>query len=114
MSKISSDLLASSIEKVLALSKGEEVDGKKGKVRKFVETIELQVTLRNYDPNKDKRFNGAVRMPSAPRGDRMTICVFGTEEHIGQAKALNIDSLVSRTHWTTTRRRAQPQLASSR
>lgn len=106
MSKISSDLLGSSIEKVLALAKGEEVDGKKGKVRGFIETIELQVTLRNYDPNKDKRFNGAVRMPTAPRGDRLSICVFGTEAHIAEAKAANIDSLVSSARATTTLRTA--------
>jgi len=94
MSKISSDLLATSIDKVLAFSKGEEVDGEKGKVRGFTETIELQVTLRNYDPNKDKRFSGALRLPAAPRGDKLSVCVLGNEEHIGQAKALGLDALV--------------------
>lgn len=29
--------------------------------RKFVETVELQITLKNYDPNKDKRFSGSIR-----------------------------------------------------
>ncbi len=95
MSKIQSDLLATNIEKILSLSKGEEVDGVKGKVRGFTETIELQVTLQNYDPNKDKRFSGAVRLPVAPRGTNMTICVLGSEEHLSQAKALGIDGLVS-------------------
>jgi len=85
--------LATSIDKVLAFSKGEEVDGEKGKVRGFTETIELQVTLRNYDPNKDKRFSGALRLPAAPRGDKLSVCVLGNEEHIGQAKALGLDAL---------------------
>lgn len=31
------------------------------KQRKFLETVELQVGLRDYDP--DKRFNGSVRLP---------------------------------------------------
>lgn len=31
------------------------------KQRKFVETVELQIGLRDYDP--DKRFNGTVRLP---------------------------------------------------
>ena len=35
-----------------------EVDGEKlqGKKRNFVETVELQVTLKQIDPAKDKRF----------------------------------------------------------
>jgi len=28
------------------------------KERKFVETIDLQIGLKDYDPNKDKRFVG--------------------------------------------------------
>lgn len=29
--------------------------------RRFVETVELQISLKNYDPQKDKRFSGTVR-----------------------------------------------------
>lgn len=54
----------------------------------------FQVNLANYDANKDKRFNGTVRLPCAPRGDRLTVCVLGTEAHIGEAKTLAIDGLV--------------------
>lgn len=28
---------------------------------RFVETVELQISLKNYDPQKDKRFSGTVR-----------------------------------------------------
>jgi len=31
------------------------------KKRKFTETVELQVALKNYDPQKDKRFSGTVK-----------------------------------------------------
>ncbi len=43
MSKLDQELLGQAVDKILAFSKGETVDGKKGKVRGFNETIELQV-----------------------------------------------------------------------
>ena len=35
--------------------------------RKFVETVELQIMLKNYDPSKDKRFSGTVKLVNVPR-----------------------------------------------
>lgn len=29
--------------------------------RNFTETIELQIGLKNYDTQRDKRFNGTIR-----------------------------------------------------
>jgi len=37
------------------------------KKRGFTETIELQIGLKNYDPQKDKRFSGSIRLPYVPR-----------------------------------------------
>lgn len=51
MSKINSDFLKKTINELLTTRKQ----------RKFVETVELQIGLRDYDP--DKRFNGSVRLP---------------------------------------------------
>ncbi len=51
MSKINSDFLKKTIAELLADKKQ----------RKFLETVELQVGMRDYDP--DKRFNGSVRLP---------------------------------------------------
>ena len=31
------------------------------KKRKFLESVDLQIGLKNYDPQKDKRFSGTVR-----------------------------------------------------
>jgi hypothetical protein len=45
MSKLDTDLLGEAVNKILAYSQGKEVDGKKGKVRNFTETIELQVRI---------------------------------------------------------------------
>uniref|UniRef100_A0A2K6SY16 Reverse transcriptase domain-containing protein n=1 Tax=Saimiri boliviensis boliviensis TaxID=39432 RepID=A0A2K6SY16_SAIBB len=33
------------------------------KRRKFLETVELQISLKNYDPQKDKRFSGCPLSP---------------------------------------------------
>ena len=53
MSKISRDTLNEAVATVL--------QGSKDKKRKFRETVELQIALKNYDPQKDKRFSGTVR-----------------------------------------------------
>ncbi len=53
MSKIPRDTLYDSVAELLKTSKD--------KKRKFRESVELQIALKNYDPQKDKRFNGSVR-----------------------------------------------------
>ena len=37
------------------------------KKRNFLETVELQIGLKNYDPQRDKRFSGTVKLPRVPR-----------------------------------------------
>ncbi len=39
----------------------------KKKDRKFVETVELQIALKDYDRQKDKRFVGNVNLPNVKR-----------------------------------------------
>lgn len=51
------------------------------KKRKFTETIELQIGLKNYDPQKDKRFSGSVKLPHIPR-PKMKICMLGDALHV--------------------------------
>ena len=48
-----------SIKELLAESNGE-------KKRNFVETVELQIGLKNYDPQRDKRFSGTVKCVRQP------------------------------------------------
>ena len=43
------------------LAKGVLKHAKETKKRKFMETIDLQIGLKNYDPSKDKRFSGTVK-----------------------------------------------------
>jgi len=45
------------------------------KKRNFLETVELQVGLKNYDPQRDKRFSGTVRLPQVPRPNMNIWCV---------------------------------------
>jgi ribosomal protein L1 len=42
------------------------------KKRNFLETVELQIGLKNYDPQRDKRFSGTIKLPTVPR-PKMTI-----------------------------------------
>jgi large subunit ribosomal protein L10Ae len=84
MSKLSNDTLTEAVEAILKHS-GE-------KKRNFTETIELQVALKNYDPNKDKRFSGTVRLPLAPK-KKFTVCIIGDQKHIDEAKKLGVPAL---------------------
>ena len=91
MSKLNSELLTSSVDQLLKFSQGETINVKgteiKGKVRKFTESIELQITLKNYDPSRDKRFSGTFRLPVIPKPNS-TICVLGNQKHCEKADQL--------------------------
>jgi large subunit ribosomal protein L10Ae len=62
----------------------------KTKERKFQQTVELQVALKDYDPAKDKRFVGSVRLPNIPRPN-LKICLIADQKHQDEAKALGLD-----------------------
>lgn len=81
MSKISKDTLFECVNAVLNASKE--------KKRHFVETVELQIGLKNYDPQKDKRFSGTVRLRTVPR-PRYRVCILGDQQHCDEAAANNI------------------------
>ncbi len=59
------------------------------KARKFTESVELQVGLKDYDPQKDKRFAGTVRLPHIPRPG-LKICLIGDAKHLDIVKAQGI------------------------
>eukprot|EP01025_Chloroclados_australasicus_P049189 TRINITY_DN5593_c0_g1_i4.p2 TRINITY_DN5593_c0_g1~~TRINITY_DN5593_c0_g1_i4.p2 ORF type:complete len:232 (-),score=21.05 TRINITY_DN5593_c0_g1_i4:202-897(-) len=82
MSKLSSDTLKEAITVVL--------QGAEDKKRGFQETVELQIGLKNYDTQKDKRFSGTVKLPSMPR-PRMTCCVLGDVKHCEEAASIGCD-----------------------
>merc|ERR1712159_457637 len=81
MSKIPPESLKETIKSIL--------DNAASKKRKFTETIELQVVLKNYDTQKDKRFAGSIKLPNIPR-PRMSCCILGDAKHVEAAKAAGI------------------------
>jgi large subunit ribosomal protein L10Ae len=81
MSKLSIDNLKKGIAAVL--------EGAKEKPRKFLETIELQIALKDYDVQRDKRFAGTVKLPHVPR-PRMKVCILGDAVHCDAAQKANL------------------------
>eukprot|EP00890_Picochlorum_soloecismus_P004940 jgi/Picsp_1/5447/NSC_02806-R1_60s ribosomal protein l10a len=67
-------------------------EGAQEKKRNFTETVELQIGLKNYDPQKDKRFSGTVKLPFCPRPE-MKVCVLGDVQHCEQATAIGVDAM---------------------
>ncbi|BGO97196.1 hypothetical protein NBRC10512_002062 [Rhodotorula toruloides] len=82
-SKLSVSSVRSSIAQILTESSGE-------KKRNFVETIELQIGLKNYDPQRDKRFSGTIKLPHVPR-PRMSICILADAADIDRAKLIELE-----------------------
>ncbi|GKY93989.1 hypothetical protein MPSEU_000365700 [Mayamaea pseudoterrestris] len=96
MSKLNADLLQEAVETVMKFSSGEDVEvngiEKKGKKRNFTETIEAQITLKNYDPVRDKRFSGTFKLPAIPR-PQLKCCVLGNAAHCEQAERIGVDHM---------------------
>ncbi|GME87386.1 unnamed protein product [Ambrosiozyma monospora] len=85
MSKVSTSQVRENVKEILKYST-------ETKKRNFLETIELQVGLKNYDPQRDKRFSGTLKLPNVPRPN-MTICIFGDAFDVDRAKSLGIDAM---------------------
>jgi len=90
MSKVSSETLNEAIATILKFALEE-------KKRGFLETIELQIALKNYDPVRDKRFSGTIKLPTVPR-PKFSVCVLGNQKHCDEAQAagipfMNVDAL---------------------
>jgi len=81
MSKLNVENIKKGIAQIL--------QGAKDKKRNFVETVELQIALKDYDTQRDKRFSGTVKLPHVPR-PRMKVCILGDAAHCEQAQKLNI------------------------
>jgi len=81
MSKLSAETVTEAIDAILAASTE--------KKRKFLETIELQVALKNYDPQKDARFSGNLRLPFVPK-EKYSVCILGDAKDIEKAAAAGV------------------------
>ncbi|KAJ3129005.1 hypothetical protein HK098_002856 [Nowakowskiella sp. JEL0407] len=83
MSKLQASAVREAVREILTYSLEE-------KPRKFQETVELQIGLKNYDPQRDKRFSGTVRLPHIPRPN-MSLCILGDAAHIDRAKQIKLE-----------------------
>jgi len=84
MSKLSSETVRTAIAEIL--------DTNKEKKKKFTETIELQIGLKNYDPQKDKRFSGQVKLPNVTK-KTFSVCILGDAQHIDEAQKIGVDNM---------------------
>ena len=119
MSKLDRDLLDQCIGDMLAFSEGKTITfpgsqnqkdrmiadpkGKgrhynaedntiNGRKRNFLETVELQAALKGYDPSKDKRFNGTMKLPNPAKG-ALKVCMLGTEKDVEKAREIGMDAM---------------------
>merc|ERR1719168_37122 len=81
MSKVPKETLYECVQAVLSAASD--------KKRKFTETVDLQIGLKNYDPQKDKRFSGTVKLKHVPR-PKFKVCVLGDQQHCDEAKSKGI------------------------
>jgi large subunit ribosomal protein L10Ae len=85
MSKITVAGVRTNVQELLKYSTEE-------KKRNFLETVELQIGLKNYDPQRDKRFSGTIKLPKVPRPN-MAICILGDQHDIDRAKHGGVDAM---------------------
>ncbi|PWN44698.1 putative ribosomal protein L10a.e, cytosolic [Ceraceosorus guamensis] len=64
--------------------------GSQEKKRNFYETVELQIGLKNYDPQRDKRFSGTIKLPHLPR-PRMSMVILADAADVDRAKLIELD-----------------------
>jgi len=79
MSKINQDALKKSIDWIR----------ENRKQRNYVETADLQIMLRDYNPDKEKRFNSSVVLPNQAKSV-IKVCVIGNVKHVDMCKAAGI------------------------
>lgn len=84
MSKLQSDVLREAVSQTKKVTTETK--------RNFTETIELQIGLKNYDPQKDKRFSGSVKLPHIPR-PKMKVCMLGDAQHVEEAEKIGLEAM---------------------
>nr|XP_027202797.1 60S ribosomal protein L10a-like [Dermatophagoides pteronyssinus] len=82
MSKLSQQVVEEAVRAVLNPEKK----------RNFLESIDLQIVIKDYDLKRDKRFNGTIRLPHVISPNRK-VCVLGTDVHCEEAKNCGLTCL---------------------
>lgn len=84
-SKVSKDTLYEAVNEVLSQAKIHK--------KNFLQTVELQIGLKNYDPQKDKRFSGTIKLKHIPR-PKMKVCILGDQQHCDEAEVNDLFRLL--------------------
>lgn len=79
--------MAEAIQTILA--DAAERNEKRKDDRKFVETIEIQIGLKGFDPARDKRINVTTAFPFPPK-TKYRFCLLGNEQQCEEAEAAGI------------------------
>ncbi|KAH8032278.1 hypothetical protein HPB51_024055 [Rhipicephalus microplus] len=82
--KVSRELLHESINALL--------DESARRHRKFTETVEMQIALKNINPHKDKPASGTFRVRHCMKPN-FRVCVIGDPQHCDEAKAKKVDCI---------------------
>jgi large subunit ribosomal protein L10Ae len=82
-SKLSNKILDEAVSLIVSRSKLKQ--------RRFTESIELQIGIKNYDTKKDKMFSGTTILPNIIK-ENTKIAILGDAAHISQAVTYGIDS----------------------
>jgi len=88
MSKVNVDMLSKTVKDMLAISNNPQTK------RKFIETVELQVGLKNIDVAREKKFNGAVVLPHRVK-TKMSFIIIGDQKHVDEAIEKGISNIDS-------------------
>jgi len=82
MSKVPNEKLRAMVKAILEEAKTNH--------RGFTETVELQIGLKNYDPQKDKRFAGTVKLPNITKS-KFKVMILGDQAHCDDAKKAGLE-----------------------
>eukprot|EP00992_Anisonema_acinus_P000378 TRINITY_DN10132_c0_g2_i1.p1 TRINITY_DN10132_c0_g2~~TRINITY_DN10132_c0_g2_i1.p1 ORF type:complete len:239 (+),score=77.28 TRINITY_DN10132_c0_g2_i1:55-717(+) len=88
MAKLAPATLNQAVDDILRFSHTKKGHPK----RRFAESVELQVNLKNYDTQKDKRFSGSIKLPRLAR-PRYRVCVIADAFHEEQAEKFGVAHL---------------------
>lgn len=79
------------------------------KKRNFLETVELQIGLKNYDPQRDKRFSGTIKLARVPRPG-MSIWYVAFEAPHGRGREILADAYTMAVCWVTSTILIEPSI----
>merc|ERR1712170_23164 len=88
MSKINQETLNEAIKE--SLEQFEKRNKERKENKKFIETFELQIGLKGFDPARDKTINAVTVLPVAPKL-KNRYCLLGNEIQCEEASKIGLD-----------------------